>query len=31
MKKHFNSKTSPAEYRKNKKAAQSDLALRRKE
>jgi len=29
--KHFNSKMSPAEYRKNKKATQTDLALRRKE
>lgn len=31
MKKHYNSKMSPAEYRKNKKATQSDLTLRRKE
>jgi hypothetical protein len=29
--KHFNSKMSPAEYRKNKKEAQGRMALRRKE
>ena len=29
--KHFNSKMSPAEYRKKTKATQTDLALRRKE
>jgi len=28
--KHFNSKMSPAEYRKKKKEARADLALRRK-
>jgi hypothetical protein len=31
MKKHYNSKMSPDEYRKNKKEAQGKLALRRKE
>jgi hypothetical protein len=31
MKKHYNSKMSPDEYRKKKKETQGKLALRRKE